>query len=76
LLKSVSIVIEKKLEKITHKVRLSSYWGLKFRLTLVLGHLWSSIDQELQGICPKSIQQSCRSFIVEQLCYRCLGLVP
>jgi hypothetical protein len=55
LLKSVSIVIEKKLEKITLKVRLSSYWGLKFRLTVVLGHLWSSTDQEIQGICPKSI---------------------
>jgi hypothetical protein len=56
LLKSVSIVIEKKLEKITLKVGLSGHWGLKFRLTVVLGHLWSSTDQELQGICPKSIE--------------------
>jgi hypothetical protein len=55
LLKSVSIVVMKKWKKNTLKVELSGYWSLKFRLTVVLGHLWSSIDHDLQGICPRSI---------------------
>jgi hypothetical protein len=55
LLKSVSTVVMKILEIITPKVRLSGYWILKFRLTVVLRHLWSSTYQELQGICPRLI---------------------
>jgi hypothetical protein len=49
------MVVVKKLEKNTLKVELSGYWSLKFRLTVVLGHLWSSTDHDLQGICPRSI---------------------
>ena len=55
MIKRVSMVVVKKLEKNTLKVELSGYWSLKFTLTVVLGHLWSSTDHDLQGICPRSI---------------------
>ena len=53
MLKSVSIVVMKKWKKNTLKVELSGYWSLKFRLTVVLGHLWSFTDHDLQWNLPQ-----------------------
>jgi hypothetical protein len=52
LLKSVSIVIEKKLEISKPKVGLSGCLKSEIGLPVALSHLWSSTDYDLQRICP------------------------
>jgi hypothetical protein len=42
--------------------------------TVLISQLWASVSLDPQGVCYKSLWQSCRATIVVQICVRDLAL--